>query len=144
MFPLLLALAAIQPAVATESHAALLAKSAEIDASFDAARAKQSQAAYRALARRARDSGDIALASALTAKAAYALLIQGRNAEARLSLIAVMRDPGSTAATRSFAAQLLAYINRDEGDGVSAKNAAIGGYHMTTHSPVGLSLTSRP
>lgn len=143
MLPLLLALASVQPAITVDRHAALLAQSDAIDSSFTAERAKHLQAAYLALAERARELGDRAVANALAAKAAYMLSIQGRNDEARLSLIALSRDADSTVATQSFATQLLSYINRPSDDPLADSTAAIGGYHMTTHSPVGLSL-SRP
>eukprot|EP01035_Chromulina_nebulosa_P041323 gene41323-55894_t len=86
MLPLLLALAAVQPAVATDNHATLLAQSDAIDANFSAVRAKQVQVSYLALADRARALGDLAVANALSAKAAYALVIQGRNDEAAQAL----------------------------------------------------------
>lgn len=143
MLPLLLALAAVQPAVATDSHAGLLAQSDAIDATFSATRAKQVQASYLTLADRARALGDLAVANALSAKAAYALVIQGRNDEARLLLVAITRDSASTTATLSFATQLLAYLNRP-GDKLGVGSDALpGGYHMTTHSPVGLSFAGQ-
>ncbi|MDH7973104.1 hypothetical protein QH494_13025 [Sphingomonas sp. AR_OL41] len=143
MLPLLLALAAVQPAVATDNHATLLAQSDAIDANFSAVRAKQVQVSYLALADRARALGDAAVANALSAKAAYALVIQGRNDEARLALVAIAHDAASTTATRSFAMQLLAYLNRP-GDKLGVGSDAVpGGYHMATHGLVGLSLAAQ-
>ncbi len=143
MLPLLLALATVQPAVATDNHAKLMAQSDEIDANFSALRAKQVQSSYQALADRAGALGDLALANALRAKAAYALVIQGRNDEARLALVAIAHDAASATATRSFAVQLLAYLNRPGDNTRSASDAALGGYHMTTHGLTGLSLAAQ-
>lgn len=123
MLTLLFALSlAAQPAVSepgADARPSIVAQADQVDATLTAANFHDAQIAYQSLAQTAGKFGDPQLMNAMLAKAAFAKILQRNDGSARLTLIDIVRNPASTAATRSFANQLLKYINQDRREPLS-------------------------
>ena len=118
MLPFILGAGVLQP-IAVQNfpeHTSLTRQAAQIDATTDMPRIGDARASYISLANQARASGDAPLANAPKAKAAYAEVIEGNYAAARMALISVIKDSDSAPPTRMFATSLPAYINQPNRD----------------------------